>query len=144
MLLHILDWYFGGNSGKNLYEIAEEQLIPNRRNTTVDMSRMDNKYFSDILRNLLHYPRKQKHGLQVEGSLFFECFRNFENLAFHKNKRKLFFPVKDLPVAVRQSIENKIPNATYGRGYDDDDPILIITYVDILQQTPDDTIDLYK
>ena len=91
MLPHILDWYFGGNSGKNLYEIAEEQLIPNRRNTTVDMSRMDNKYFPvDIPQELLLLSFKQKHGLQVEGSLFLNCFA-MKILRFIKIRGNCFF-----------------------------------------------------
>lgn len=153
VLPHILHWYFGGGGGKSIYDQIDDQVIPKRRREKNDTSRMDSKFFPLPLPvELSLLSMKGKHGVQVEGSLFFELFCN-ETLAFHKSKRKLWFSIKNLPDAVVRSIEEKIGNMGMnmirngsGNGIDDDPdlPILIHTYVDILQQTPDDTIDLYN
>ena len=84
-------------------------------------------------------------GVPVEGSLFFELFCN-DNLLYHKSKRKLWFPVSNLPDAIIRSIEDKIAMVNLGGNLaanEEDIPILVDSYVDILQQTPDDEIDLY-
>ena len=146
VLPHILHWYFGSNQGRCIYDLIDDQPIPKKRKISNSSLRKDLNSFPFVLPTELSLlSLKGMQGVPVEGSLFFELFCN-DNLLYHKSKRKLWFPVNNLPDAIIRSIEDKIAMVNLGGNLaanEEDIPILVDSYVDILQQTPDDEIDLY-
>ena len=75
VLPHILHWYFGGNQGRCIYDLIDDQPIPKKRKISNSSRRKESNSFPFVLPtelSLLSF--KGMQGVPVEGSLFFELF----------------------------------------------------------------------